>query len=238
MARINPNMAQRSGIKSHLKHLVLPPGNAPRTIRAGLLAGLHMDIDFANHAQLWLGLEERELLSWFRTLSDGICTAIDVGANVGIYTLYFLAKTAAEKVLVFEPSRQNLLSLERNLALNQLTSDHRLEIVQKFVGSHTAKEWVALDIFSEGIAKPCLVKVDVDGGEVELLRGAERVLHSPQVRWIIEVHSKELEEQCLTILQEARYRVILVRNAWWRYFLPEMRPIELNRWLVAVPAGL
>jgi hypothetical protein len=220
-------------MKSYLKKLLLPSGRAPRVIRGGLLAGLRVDMDFAHHTQLWLGLQERELNVWFHRLSRGICTAIDVGANEGLYTLYFLARTPAQKVLAFEPEAENLSHIERNLALNQLASDPRFELVNKFVGGAVEGEFTSLDAFSDAIASPCLVKVDIDGGEVALLHGARNLLRRANMRWIIEVHSVDLERECLAILQEASYTTAIIPNAWWRTIFPEMRQIEHNRWLVA-----
>jgi hypothetical protein len=231
--RMTPDSTQRLSAKSYLKQILLPKGRAARVIRGGLLAGLCVEMDFAHRTQLWLGLQERELEAWFRRFSAGISTAIDVGANEGLYTLYFLAKTPAQKVFAFEPEIENLSHLERNLALNQLASDPRLELVRKFVGATVGREFTSLDAFSAAITPPCLVKVDIDGGEVDLLRGAPILLRAPSVRWIIEVHSIELEMECLEILRAADYRTVVVPNAWWRVFLPELRPIAHNRWLVA-----
>ncbi len=177
---------ESQGLKYFLKKSLFPSGLAPRMIRSGLLAGLKMDLDFAHHTQRWLGLQERELYGWFRRLSGGIHTAIDVGASEGMYTLYFLAKIPATKVFAFEPSEDGLRQLKSNLSL------------------------------------------------VSLLEGARNLLRSPETRWIIEVHSKALQEKCLELLQTANYRTLVVRNAWWRNFLPELRPGELNHWIIAL----
>jgi hypothetical protein len=192
-----------------------------------------MELEFAHNTQRWLGLQERELHKWFRRLSDGIRTAIDVGANDGMYTLYFLAKTPAQKVLAFEPSAESLGQLRTNLDLNGLAENSRLEIVPKCVGASADGQMVTLDSFVERIQPPCLLKVDIDGGEVSLLEGAGALLSSTEMRWIIEVHSKALQEKCSEILQAANYHVVVVSNAWWRHVVPELRPGELNHWLVA-----
>ena len=226
-------MATRAALKSRLKRRLLPEGAAPRTIRAGLLSGLRMDLDFQHRTQLWLGLQERELLRWIRSLSKDIRTAIDVGANDGMYTLYFLAKTRAVNAIAFEPSAEDLQRLRRNLALNQLGDDPRLQIVPQFVGAIAGPNVTTLEAFSDSLLSPCLIKVDIDGGEVDLLRGARNILSRSDLRWIIEVHSKELEEQCIDILRNANYGVQVVPNAWWRAVLPELRLVGHNRWLVA-----
>jgi len=33
------------------------------------------------------------------------------------------------------------------------------------------------------------------------------------------------------ILRERGYKTKIIRNAWWRLFIPELRPLEQNRWL-------
>jgi hypothetical protein len=77
--------------------------------------------------------------------------------------------------------------------------------------------------------------MDVDGGEEEVLDGAGAMLRTGQVRWLIETHSADLERACARRLTEHGYRVVLVRNAWWRALVPEQRPSSHNRWLVALP---
>jgi hypothetical protein len=221
-------------VKQRIKQTLLPHGLMPRTIRAGLLKGLRMELDFAHHTQRWLGLDERELSRWFRELRAGVVTALDVGAHVGKYTLYFLAKTSARRVFAFEPDRQALAALQRNLALNGFASDSRLAVVDKYVGSYQSPTFVSLDSYVERVACPCLVKVDIDGGEVELLRGAQQFLSLPDVRWIIETHAGHYETECARILEARGYRTSIVANAWWRCVLPELRPGPPNRWLIAL----
>ena len=101
--------AENNGFKSKLKSWLLPSGRAPRRIPLGLLSGLTMQPDLAHQSQRWLGLcRKRELLhiGWLPRLARDIKTAIDVGANDGVYTLYFLARTPAPKVYSCEPSAE------------------------------------------------------------------------------------------------------------------------------------
>lgn len=224
-------------LKSQLKSWLLPSGRSPRRIRAGLLRGLRMQLDLAYHSQRWLGLQERELYGWVRQFARNIKTAVDVGANDGVYTLYFLARTSARKVYSFEPSLDCLQELKENLAVNNLTGDERLEITPRHVGASNAEGWTTLDSLASTIVPPCLIKVDIDGGESDLLRGASACLGLPAIRWIIEVHSKALERDCLRVLKDAGYHVRIVHNAWWRRVVPELRQVELNHWLVAHRGG-
>jgi hypothetical protein len=126
-----------------------------------------------------------------------------------------------------------LRELEQNLALNDLAANERLKIDARMVGASIAQDWTTLDSLAASIVPPCLIKVDIDGGERDLLSGASRCLALPGMRWIIEVHSKALEQDCLRALTEVGYHVEIVPNAWWRNVIPELRPGELNHWLVA-----
>ena len=157
-------ISETHGLKAHFKNWLLPAGKSPRRIRMGILAGLTMQLDLTHQTQRWLGLQERELYGWIRRLSVGINTAVDVGANDGMYTLYFLAATSAGRVLSFEPSAECLADLNENLTLNHFAGD-RLKIVSKKVGSTIEDGWTTLDSCLTFIAPPCLVKVDIDGGE-------------------------------------------------------------------------
>lgn len=227
------SQSEDRGLKHHLKKLLLPSGSSPRTIQSGILAGVAMNLDFAHHTQRWLGLQERELNGWFQRLSVGIRSAVDVGANDGLYTLYFLAKTPAQRVYAFEPASGSLDQMKKNLALNGFDNDPRLVLVTRAVGALACGQSMTLDSFLDRFEFPCLVKIDIDGGEVLLLEGARQLLASKGARWIIEVHSPSLQEQCLEILRRANYRPVVVRNAWWRHLVPELRPGELNHWIVA-----
>ncbi len=222
-------------VLSKLKRLILPRGRQPRRIVLGLNRGLVMLLDLVNSSQRWLGLYESELYSFVKEHSAGINTAIDIGASDGFYAIYFLAKTSAQTVLAFEPSTEARLDLELNLRLNGLDHDRGLVLSAKFVGSRADSESVTLDSFLDLISSPCMIKIDVDGAEADVLAGAVAFLHLPKVFWIIETHSYDLEKRCTDILTQSGYDARIVPNAWWRIILPELRPIPHNRWLVAIP---
>lgn len=219
------------------KQRLVPAGAAVRTIRGGLLRGVRMSLDLSHQTQLYLGLYERELHPWFRTFSRHLRTAIDVGAHEGVYTLYFLTRTPAQTVLVFEPSAPDRQRLQANLAVNGLAQDGRLQFFPQFVGAEPSTSTCTLDSFLPRIAAPCLVKVDVEGAEVDVLLGAQRLLALPQLAWIIETHAASLETRCREILRTHGFSTTIVRPAWWRCLVPEQRPAAHNRWLIAYRPG-
>jgi len=194
-----------------------------------------MELDLTSQTQLYLGLYERETGRSLKELSRGIQTGIDIGSAEGEYALYFLSKPWCKKVFAFDPCTTAYEQFRLNLKLNRFEHALRLQAFNKFVGHSNDEQTCTMDSLFDSIVLPCLVKIDVEGGEVAILRGAQKLLASLQVRWLIETHSAQLERQCLDILREAGYWTRIIPNAWWRLFLPELRPIPHNRWLVATP---
>jgi len=152
-----------------------------------------------------------------------------VGANDGYYTMAFL-RSAAERVVACEPG-PTMEQLLANAAANGYAMGARFTVERRFVGRSEGS--VTIGALLAGLPRPVLVKVDIDGGEFELLRSAEGPASLEQVRWIIETHSLDLEVQCDDWLRSHGYRTRIIRNAGWRRLLPERRPIPHNRWLVA-----
>jgi hypothetical protein len=196
------------------------------------MAGLTLDLDLAHHTQLWFGLYEHEIGKSMARLSAAARSAIDVGAAEGVYSIYFMKKTPIEQVWAFEPSRNELAIFRHNLALNDLEGfapSERLVGARDDDGDHTA-----LDSLLPQLSFPCVVKVDVDGAETAVLAGAQQLLSCPDVSWVIEIHSSELESECKSMLESAGYQVRVIRPAWWRWLIREERPIAVNHWLIGV----
>jgi len=192
-----------------------------------------MSLSLRTQTQLYLGIFEKETHTWLARLSKGIKTAIDIGAAYGEYTLYFLMKTQASKVFAFEPDVSLSPYLYENLKLNGLDQSMRLEISHKFLGASDGDQVVPLDSIESSVQAPCLIKMDVDGAEEEILNGAGKINGLPGIRWLIETHSRDLEVACEEILRASGFQTRIILNAAWRAFVPEQRPIEQNRWLAA-----
>jgi hypothetical protein len=116
--------------------------------------------------------------------------------------------------------------------MNGFSDDSRLVRRRQFVGNGT-NGTVRLDALNGLLESPVFIKVDVDGSEVDVLEGAVGLLELMEVRLLIETHSPELERRCDSFLQRMGYQTRIVKNAFWRILIKDMRPIELNRWLVA-----
>lgn len=199
----------------------------------GLYKAIRFELDLASQTQLYLGLWERETHECIRKLCAEIKTAIDVGAGRGEHTLYFACKTPAKKVYAIEPNHEMCEYIRRHVSLNNLEGNSRIRLIRNAAGECNAQDQIKLDSIYHDVECPCFIKIDVDGGEMHVLRGALQLLSLPDVRWLIETHSPDLEADCIEFLSRYGYRTTIIENAWWRFFIPEQRPIALNRWISA-----
>ena len=136
-------------------------------------------------------------------------TLVDVGANVGLYAVA-AAKRGAH-VIAIEPDPANVRQIRRHARLNRV----RVEIVEALAGAQnsaaplaargspvsgnidmylgpTTRYTVAPVLTLDALLKDepvDLLKIDAEGAEVDVLRGAERTLRDKKPRAILlEVH--------------------------------------------------
>ena len=210
-------------IKSALKAL-LPRGSRYRRILFGPAAGAHMPIDFAYQTRLFLGIYEQELWPHFRAFLHPGMKAFDIGGQDGYYALLINRLTGAE-VVSFECDATHIPRLEETLARNS----GKLRAVRSFIGYPARPGVTTLDEASRAYFRPDFIKMDVEGAEAEILRGASETLASgPSL--IVEVHGLEIERECLSILRSAGYAVRIVDQR--SRFANPGRTLSHNRWLV------
>lgn len=146
----------------------------------------------------------------------------DVGANVGIFSLV-LARKGGSTVHAFEPESANIATLRQNIKLNTASNItlHKLALSdidgactfyqegEAGSGTHSTVpdpgrtsasvqvQAARGDTLVEqaGLQAPAVVKIDVEGGELAVLRGMERLLTNHRVRHLfIEVHPVRLHQ--------------------------------------------
>jgi FkbM family methyltransferase len=187
--------------------------------------------------------DEREFLSIFVRAVVSTDVVWDIGASVGLFGV--AAATVAEygKVYSFEPDPDICGRLRDNVALNALANVEVLEIAlgerekeqilysQGLNGrspalvahdgygdlrEHSVKT-VSIDALLErGDVNPAqVVKIDVEGAEVFVLRGMKKFLReSPPRTVLLELHPKFVSafgcrsEECLEILCEAGFSIV------------------------------
>lgn len=216
-------------IKKALKTCFLPRGMRPRTIRGGALRGLEFHLDLQRDTQIWRGIYEQALQQWLceRVKPTSIC--FDVGAAEGWGTLLMATLAPQGRVFAFEPSSRGEW-IEKNLLLNTGTPQAEVVLEAIAVGTGTGVDdfgnrCVSLDGYceQEGIGRLDVLKIDVDGPELEVLEGAEQTIGRHRPTLCVEAHSRELCEAVLSRLYEAGYRVRVVDPP-----PHEHRPLDYN----------
>jgi FkbM family methyltransferase len=155
---------------------------------------------------LYVGLHEFEEMSFLLHLLNPSETFVDVGANVGVYTV-LAAGVRKANVISVEPVPETYEQLMDNVHLNRLDSNvtaHNIGLagekgklrfsVSKGSGNHVlnGEDNVPaikvpvdmLDSLAED-SKPVLIKIDVEGFEHEVLRGGQRILNSSSLLALI-----------------------------------------------------
>jgi FkbM family methyltransferase len=151
-------------------------------------------------------------LEWFAAAIQIGDVVADVGAFRGTYTVIAAARAGNQgRVYAFEPTPTNADVIAANLRLNRLQSRVSIErlAVSDQAGTASFFAWedastnalimhhdeamvssvntVTLDEFFRMRALPRIVKMDIEGGEVHALRGAQRLLASDALM-VCELH--------------------------------------------------
>lgn len=212
---------------------LLPQGRSPRRIVSGPLAGIRLHLDLRSELMIFLGLYERETYADLRRLLRGCRGAVDLGAAKGDLTVHFLRQPGMERVVAVEPLDRERVDFTANLALNGFAGDPRLLLHPGFAGRGEPPLWRTLADLTRDLPGPVFLKIDIDGPEAEVLAEARGLLQTQDCRLLIETHSPEAETGCADLLRGLGYTIKIISPAWWRLFLPELRPIPHNRWLAA-----
>ena len=221
-------------LKSGVKRVFLgKAGTRVYSIKKGLLRGLKFHVDPSCKAMRLMGFDEREIVAATRSFASRSVCALDIGANDGWYSLFFASRTNIQKVYAFEPVPELQQDLRSNFALNDKRWLEKLETVPKLVGNKNEGQWCSIDALLPDLPRPVVFKIDVDGGEMDVFRGAVRTLSGDGCRIVLETHSLELERECKQFLEGLHYKTQIIGPGWYRKILPEGRTIPHNRWMLA-----
>lgn len=148
---------------------------------------------------------------------------VDIGANVGIYTLLASARVRSDNIWAAEANPLNLAVLNEQLAINQITGVKILpyalaaargrvsfKAARRETGTITedpgeedfAVEARTLDeLISPGdLSAKTFAKMDVEGCEVDVLLGAKRLLSSRAIAvWVFELSEANLRSRGHTV---------------------------------------
>lgn len=194
--------------------------------------------------------KEPETLDWIDHFTAGE-TLLDIGANVGVYSLY--AAIRGHQVMAIEPNALNFALLNLNIYDNKLGekilaypySIHNISKISllnnelyQFGGAASSfdrnadslgKEMknifkqgspgVSVDDFCEQAQFfPAHIKIDVDGNELLVLKGAKKILRDGRCKSIlIELFYNNPEyQQCVELIEECGF--FLLKKSHSRLF--------------------
>jgi len=153
------------------------------------------------------GVWEPEATDLVRSIVAHDMVVLDIGAHRGYYSMLFAS--LARTVVCFEINQDALVGLRTNIALNGFDN---VEVVEKGVFSssgtfsfdhdhidaseHAIGEKVQCvcldDLYGDPEPRIDLIKLDVEGAELDILKGARKVLERDHPLLLAEVHASKL----------------------------------------------
>jgi FkbM family methyltransferase len=223
------------GLSRSLRNLSFLLVPSARRVRMRVQAGPGKDLLLDVNPRWEHSFLEGDYESKVQKLIERFCapgvTFFDVGANFGYYSM--LAGRFGAQAIAFEPDTANVENFLLHASLNGFADRLRLERVAVF--SHTGKlslipagghrphgnahvagtesngkgirsvPCTTLDDFTVSNPAPGIVKIDVEGAESEVFKGARRTFESVRPLVICEVHDADNEEFILAWLGEKHY---------------------------------
>lgn len=215
--RLNPGTHGRGLMALIAERIAALPPSGVHTIQAGVRMELDTSeyIDRAIYFETFEVLSTRIIR---RYLCPGD-VFIDIGANVGYYSLLAKKQVGPSgRVLAFEPNPQTVKRLRRNTAINpgleieifDVALSDRTEDVTLYSppGSHSGETslrkqdgWTAAvtttasarrldDIIPSDLPRVDCLKIDVEGAECLVLRGAERTIQAFMPSILLEMNER------------------------------------------------
>jgi len=174
------------------------------------------------------GTYEPEQTRHFREQLKPGATVLDVGAHVGYYTVLSARLVGRQgRVFAFEPNPRNCGFLRKHVAANRLAN---VTVEQSAVsdtngvagfdfGTGTGTGHLAnsgtvevrtlrLDDYcaDRGVV-PDAIKIDVEGAELDVLRGAQKMISTHHPVIFLSTHGASIHRACMRWLQECEYTI-------------------------------
>ncbi len=218
---------------------LLPNRTLPLPILNGPFRGATIYLNPRYSLRKVFGIYEHELNGWLERVLPRVDTVIDVGANDGYFTFgcaaAFRRLGLSAEIIAFEPLPQHFKELKSSL-YSQPKDKIQFSLHNCLVGSEVKSGMTTLNAIAHQRNTPkthenALIKIDVEGAELEVISGASLLLN-PTNYFLIEVHDASF----LNILtQEFSAHGIKVGqvNQQALPIIGRERRSEFNWWLVS-----
>jgi FkbM family methyltransferase len=212
--------------------LRLLPASLAVPVLQGPVRGKKWVIGSGKHGY-WLGSYEFENQKALAGLISPGTVVFDIGASVGFYTLLAAQRTgSAGRVFAFEPLPRNLHYIRQHLALNRIAN---VTVIEAAVSERSGAAFfnpgvsistgflsdsgeiqvrtVSLDeLYTSGeLPAPSVVKIDAEGAEGGILRGACHLLSETRPVIFLSTHKipggGTTRDECAAVLQPLGYRL-------------------------------
>jgi FkbM family methyltransferase len=230
------NVPALGGLIHYFSHRILPANERVRAqVQSGPAEGLRLELNPRTGAPYLRGEVEaatqKVLVQWLR---PGMIF-YDLGANIGFFSLLAARLVGASgRVFSFEPDAEVAARLRRNIALNEFSTITVVEAgvwssnanvrfipadasspdrgtgkfpVDRNLTSGTEVHCVALDEFIRTAPAPDAIKCDVEGAELEALRGAKGLLETRRPWILCELHSEANDRMARDFLRNLGYEI-------------------------------
>lgn len=175
----------------------------------------------------------------------------DIGANVGTYTCFVASKLGSGTVTAFEPEPRNVKKLKRNLEQNGLDAqvvevalsdtngsielalaegdagegEHAIAAGESQATIEVKTKRVDTIVQEDWIEPPTVVKIDVEGAELSVLRGMKETLQKHCRMVYVELHTNKIErysgtvDEVYSLLGDAGFEIEVIERRGSQHFI-------------------
>ncbi len=233
-----------------------------RLYRKKIQKGVYLYVNAQDHIQssiFWYGFYEKEVIQLWQSLIGPDSIVVDIGANVGYYTVIAAHKATKGRVFSFEPFPKLYRQLQQNISAARLqnvtalpfaaglqhgqqpffvsgpdnTGMSGLTPAENYSGVTETVTVVSLDEWAAGIQLPAIdfIKMDIEGAEAMALQSMKEIMHKYRPVLFVEVRAHLLKSFGQTV--EGIYHLLAARQ----YTPYEVLPGSRLRKISGCPEG-
>ena len=205
-------------------------------------ARFQMKMNWQSHTEYVLGTYEPDFFNALRKQIRRGDTCVDVGGHLGYYSFIMARLVGPQgRVITFEPVVENLVGLRESIEINKFSNIRLVDTalgerpgvlklirseLEKFTATPSTRGYavegaqkevdVKVDTLDSFLARenitPDVIKIDVEGAELDVLRGATETLRKMRPKVLVEIHGwgDPTSEKVKELLANADYTISIV----------------------------